>query len=97
MIQAYALRSGRIRRAEVDKATPLAGDSLWLDLVRPDAGERGQVEAVLWADAADPGGGARRSSRPTGSTAKAGALHDARPSWSMPTRRCRSARASPSS
>jgi magnesium transporter len=46
VIQAYALRSGRIERTEVDKAAPLAGDSLWLDLVRPTPEERGQVEAV---------------------------------------------------
>jgi magnesium transporter len=46
VIQAYALRNGRIERTEVAKAMPLAGDSLWLDLVRPTPEERGQVEAV---------------------------------------------------
>jgi magnesium transporter len=46
VIQAYALRNGRIERAEVAKAAALAGDSVWLDIVQPTPEERSKVEAV---------------------------------------------------
>lgn len=46
VIQAYALRSGKIERTEIGKATPLAGDAVWLDLVQPTPDERSKVEAV---------------------------------------------------
>ena len=46
MIQAYAPRNGRIERTEIDKATPLAGDAVWLDIVQPTPDERSKVEAV---------------------------------------------------
>jgi magnesium transporter len=46
VIQAYAPRNGRIERTEIDKATPLAGDAVWLDIVQPTPDERSKVEAV---------------------------------------------------
>jgi magnesium transporter len=46
VIQAYAVRNGRIERTEITKATPLAGDAVWLDVVQPTAEERSTVEAV---------------------------------------------------
>ncbi|HZF33418.1 MAG TPA: magnesium transporter CorA family protein [Candidatus Angelobacter sp.] len=46
MIQAYALRNGKIERTEIDKAAPLADDAVWLDIVQPTPEERSKVEAV---------------------------------------------------
>ncbi len=46
VIQAYAPRNGRIERMEIGKATPLAGDAVWLDVVEPTPEERSKVEAA---------------------------------------------------
>jgi len=46
VIQAYALRNGKIERTEIDKAAPLADDAVWLDIVQPTPEERSKVEAV---------------------------------------------------
>lgn len=46
VIQAYAPRNGRIERTEIDKATPLPGDAVWLDVVQPAPEERSKVEAL---------------------------------------------------
>ena len=46
MIQAYAPRNGKIERTEIGKATPLAADAVWLDIVQPTPEERSKVEAA---------------------------------------------------
>jgi magnesium transporter len=46
VIQAYGPRNGRIERTEIDKAAPLPGDAVWLDVVQPAPEERSKVEAL---------------------------------------------------
>jgi magnesium transporter len=46
VIQAYALRNGRVERAEVGKGIPLPDDLVWVDVVQPTPEERGKVEAA---------------------------------------------------
>jgi Mg2+ and Co2+ transporter CorA len=58
VIQAYALRNGRIERAEIGKGTPLPDDLVWIDVVQPTPEERGKVEAAYGPHLADAGRGA---------------------------------------
>ncbi len=46
VIQAYALRSGRVERVEIGKGTPLPDDLVWVDVVQPTPEERSKVEAA---------------------------------------------------